>query len=77
MAEVTEGGGTKADAEELLDLYKALGKNKPPKGEAGSWQAKTKVLIDAAQNVVDDKPGAREELKKAANCAVCHKAHKP
>lgn len=77
MKKLAEGGGTKADAEELLDLYKALGKNKPPKGEAGSWQEKTKVLVDAAQKVVDDKPGAREELKKAANCAECHKAHKP
>jgi cytochrome c553 len=77
MKKLSEGGGTKADAEELLDLYKALGKNKPPKGEPGSWEAKTKVLVDAAQKVVDDKPGAREELKKAANCAECHKAHKP
>ena len=77
MKKLADGGGTKADAEELLDLYKALGKNKPPKGEAGSWQEKTKVLVDAAQNVVDDKPGARAELKKAANCAECHKAHKP
>ena len=77
LKKISEGGGTKADAEELLDLYKAMGKNKPPKGEKGSWEEKTKALVDAAQKVVDDKPGARDELKKAANCAECHKAHKP
>lgn len=77
MKKLADGGGTKADAEELLDLYKAMGKNKAPKGEAESWKTKTKALVDAAQNLVDDKPGARDELKKAANCAECHKAHKP
>jgi hypothetical protein len=77
MKKIADGGGTKADAEELVDLYKALGKNKAPKGDPESWQAKTKVLLEAAEKVVDDKPGAREELKKAANCAECHKAHKP
>lgn len=77
MKKIADGGGTKADNEELLDLYKALGKNKQPKGEAESWKTKTKALVDAAQDVVDDKAGARDELKKAANCAECHKAHKP
>ncbi|HVX13221.1 MAG TPA: hypothetical protein VHC22_18695 [Pirellulales bacterium] len=77
MKKLADGGGTKADAEELLDLYKAMAKNKAPKGDAESWKTKTKALVDAAQNVVDDKPGARAELMKAANCAECHKAHKP
>lgn len=77
MKKLADGGGSKADAEELLDLYKAMGKHKPPKGDLEGWKEKTKALIDAAQNVVDDKPGARDELKKAANCAECHKAHKP
>ncbi|HEV3343929.1 MAG TPA: hypothetical protein VG125_26380 [Pirellulales bacterium] len=77
MKKLADGGGTKTDAEELLDLYKAMGKHKAPKGDAESWKTKTKALVDAAQAVVDDKAGARDELKKAANCAECHKAHKP
>ena len=77
MKKLADGGGTKADAEELLDLYKAMAMHKAPKGDAESWKAKNKALVDAAQNLVDDKPGARDELKKAANCAECHKAHKP
>jgi hypothetical protein len=77
MKKLADGGGTKADAEELLDLYKEMGKHKAPKGDAESWKTKNKTLVDAAQAVVDDKPGARDELKKAANCAECHKAHKP
>jgi hypothetical protein len=77
LKKLADGGGTKADAEELLDLYKAMGKHKAPKGDAESWKTKTKALIDAAQAVVDDKPGALDELKKASNCAECHKAHKP
>jgi hypothetical protein len=77
LKKVAGGQGTKEDAEKLLDLYKALGDNKPPKGDADGWKAKTAAIAHAAQEVVDGKPGAGERLTKAANCAECHKVHKP
>jgi hypothetical protein len=58
-------------------LYKALAANKPPKGEQASWNAKTKVLVDAAQAAVDGKEDAGAQLMKAANCKACHDAHRP
>jgi hypothetical protein len=77
MKKLAAGDGTKEDAETLVSLYEALGKNKPPKGDAKSWMTKTKTLVEAAKEVLDKKPGAGEKLQKAANCAECHKAHKP
>ncbi len=77
LKQVFSGKGSKVDAERLLVLYKALGANEPPKGDAASWKSKTTALVEAAQGVVDGKAGAAAHLKKAANCAACHKAHKP
>ncbi|MGD9723756.1 MAG: hypothetical protein AB7O59_04605 [Pirellulales bacterium] len=76
MKKLAGGQGTKEDAEQLLDLYKSLGRSKPPKGDVESWKTKTTVLVEVAQEVVDGKEGSRKMLEKAANCAECHKAHK-
>ena len=76
MKKVASGQGTKEDAQQLVEMYNALGKNKPPKGEAASWEEKTKALIAAAQDVVDGKQGAGPRLQQAANCMACHSAHK-
>ncbi|MGD9722969.1 MAG: hypothetical protein AB7O59_21350 [Pirellulales bacterium] len=77
LKKVTSGQGSPADAEKLLELYQALAENKPPKGELASWKEKTDALVAAAQAVVDGKEGAGPKLQKAANCAACHKEHKP
>ena len=77
LKKIVSGNGTKEDAEQLVELYTALGQNKPPKGEPGSWQEKTGALLKAAKDVVADKEGSKAELEKAANCANCHKEHKP
>jgi hypothetical protein len=76
LKKVADGQGTRQDAAELLDLYKSLGGNMPPKGNGDGWKAKTGTLVQAAQAVVDGKSGADAVLKRAANCAVCHKDHK-
>ncbi len=77
LKKVAGGKGNKADAEQLLKLYESLPKNEPPKGSPEDWKEKTTALVDAAQAVVDGKSGAAAQLKKASNCAACHKAHKP
>ena len=71
-------GGKASDAEkkELHELYVALSKNKPKKGDAASWKKLTGALVSAAKDAVDGKDGAAAKLKKAGNCAACHKAHK-
>jgi len=76
MKKLAIGEGTKEEAQELLELYEALGQNKPPKGEPGSWQEKTGELVAAAQEVVNGKDGAGNRLRKAADCMGCHKMHK-
>ena len=71
------GQGTKAEARELLELYEALGRSEPPMGEPESWKQTTETLIAAARDRVEGKPDAGKRLQKAANCAECHKMHKP
>lgn len=74
---VQAGNASAEEKKMLLGMYQALAKNEPPKGDKESWKEKTTALVKAAQGVVDDKEGAVNDLKKAANCGACHKVHKP
>lgn len=67
---VAKGEATAEEKQTLVELFTALHQNAPPKGSEESWKMKTKALLDAA------KAGDGEALKKAANCAACHKEHK-
>ena len=73
---IIAGKGTDSEKKELVEYYTALGKNKPPKGEQKSWDEKTKALLDAAKEVQEGKEGGADNLKKAANCMACHRAHR-
>jgi cytochrome c556 len=73
---VATGKGTPADAAKLLAYVKSLPAESPPAGEAASWKEKTTKLIEAAQAVVDGKPGATTTLQTAGNCKACHSEHK-
>jgi hypothetical protein len=73
---VAGGTATKDEKQQLLDLYTALSKNKPPKGEADSWKEKTDALVAAAKACVADDKDGPDKLKKAVNCKACHEAHK-
>jgi hypothetical protein len=68
--------GTAEDKKMLLELYEALGKNKPPKGDEDDWKKRTDAIVAAAKDLVDGGKGAAGKLTKAANCNACHKAHK-
>jgi hypothetical protein len=72
------------DAEEyaktLAVFGENLGKNKPPKGEAASWEKLTKKY---AENTKLVHKGTKDKDAKAVNkglgginCMECHKAHK-
>jgi hypothetical protein len=73
---VLKGKASDAEKKELVELYAELAKNKAPKGDAKSWKQKTEALVAAAKEVADGKPAGVDDLKKAANCANCHKVHK-
>lgn len=76
LKKVASGQGDEADAKKLLELYEALAANKPKKGDADAWKAKTDAIVAAAKNVVEGKDGATAALTKATNCGSCHKEHK-
>ena len=67
---VASGKASDDEKKELISLFTDLAANTPPKGDADSWKAKTKALLDAAK--ADD--GAA--LGKAADCKACHSEHK-
>ena len=74
---VEKGTSTAADHAKLIELYKALAANKPPKGDQKSWDEKTGALVKAAEALQKGTPNAKAQLKMAANCKACHAAHKP
>lgn len=73
---VAKGEATDAQKKELLDLFEAMAKATPPKGEAADWKTRTEKLVKAAQACVDGKDDGTTQLKSAANCKACHEAHK-
>ena len=76
---VANGEATDEEKKKLAAMFVALHENKPPKGEQGSWDEKTKALVDAANDVLVGKASGNEKLKEltaGANCMACHSAHK-
>lgn len=73
---VAKGQASEEEKKKLAGLFAALHENKPPKGEQSSWDAKTKALVDAANDVLAGKEGAAGRLADAAKCAACHMVHK-
>ena len=69
---------TKEDNEKFLAMLKDMAKQKPPKGDEESWKKLTGIMIEPAEKIVkgEDVDKSKLELKKAANCAKCHKEHK-
>jgi hypothetical protein len=74
---VSQGHGTKADFDKMVEYYAALPQNEPPRGPQDSWMAKTSALLASAKALQAGKPDALEQYKKASNCKACHSEHKP
>ncbi|MCA9137112.1 MAG: hypothetical protein KDB00_10145 [Planctomycetales bacterium] len=81
VKKVAGGGASAEEAKKLHEMLVALSKNESPRadeeGNKESWKKMTAALVKASKGVVDGDEGAGEALSKAANCAACHKAHKP
>lgn len=75
-AKVANGQANDEEKAQLVAMFTALSKAKPPKGEAESWKTKTAALVKAAEAAKAGSEGAGDALKKAANCMACHKEHK-
>lgn len=67
---------TKEDKEKIVELYVALSKNKPAKGDEKSWSEKTTLLVKEAEANLKGEAGAGRKLVAAANCMGCHRVHK-
>jgi hypothetical protein len=73
---VLNGNATKDEQAKLLELYTALGANKPPKGDPDTWKDRTTTITAAIKDVIDGKDGADVDLRKALNCKGCHSSHR-
>jgi hypothetical protein len=73
---IIEGTASEEETKKALELYKAAGDAKPPKGEAVAFKEKMGKLVVATEGVVAKKEGAAAEYKTAANCKACHSDHK-
>ncbi len=74
---VADGKASAEETANLVAMLSELPKNEAPKGDADSWKKKTAAVAAAAKAVAEGKDGAAAALAKAANCAACHKEHKP
>jgi hypothetical protein len=74
---VAGGKASEKEKKELLELFQALAKNKPPRGDAESWKKKNAALVSAAKAMIKGEKDAGKALTKAANCKNCHSKHKP
>ena len=77
LKKVIGGDATDGEKQNLLDLYISLLDYEPEKGDADSWNSLAENVVISAAKVVVGRDGAADALKKATNCGVCHKAHKP
>ena len=73
---IVDGTATDAEVAKTLELYKAIGDTKPPKGDEAAFKAKMAKLIAATEEVVAKKPEGVAHYKEAVNCKACHSEHK-
>ena len=71
-----KGDLSKEHVTSLVSAFKAMGSQKPPKGDEASWKEKCAALVSAAEKLEKGEAGAGDALKNASNCKACHDAHK-
>jgi hypothetical protein len=76
VAKVKTGKNSKAELQQLHEMYVKLAKTKPEKGDAASWKAKTAALVSATEMLIKGNAKGAAALKKASNCKACHSIHK-
>src|SRR5262245_47572838 len=76
LKKVVGGNAEDREKKDLLEMYDAMGKNKPPKGDEKEWKDRCDSIAAACKELIDNKEGAGKKLQKAANCMACHTAHR-
>jgi hypothetical protein len=76
LKKVVSGQASDDEKKQLLELYSALGHNKPPRGDAADWKKRTDGMVAAAKDVTTGKEGAEKKLGKTVDCKGCHQLHK-
>ena len=76
LKKVLDGKGNANDLKQLVAFYDALGKHKPPKGNAASWKSLAGKLLASAKKVAGGDKKSIGALKTASNCKACHSKHK-
>ncbi|MFL5243477.1 MAG: cytochrome C [Gemmataceae bacterium] len=72
----------KKQSKEFCTFAEALGRNKPPKGDAKSWSTLTEAYADNAKSLseaadkMDKKAAVAAHRKLQTACMNCHKAHR-
>lgn len=77
LEKVLKGEASQEEKLTLLDHYVSLTESKPPLGTPEGWEERTNAVVVAAAKVAVGRDDGTELLKKATNCAACHKEHKP
>jgi hypothetical protein len=74
----------KKETKEFVTFAEALGKNKPPKGDADHWRKITKEYLETAKALAtaadkEDKKAAKSahaKLSAPGTCKACHSEHR-
>jgi hypothetical protein len=69
---VLSGKATEVEKQRLLELYRLLAREIPPRGSLGKWKRFTSPLVVAMEGVVANRADAAEQLEKALDCKTCH-----
>jgi hypothetical protein len=69
---VVSGKATDEERKQLVDLYEALSKARPPKGNADDWATETAALAEAARKVVKGDAGSTKRFAEVLDCKGCH-----
>jgi hypothetical protein len=72
---VVDGKATDEEKKKLLQLYTALGKQKPPRGKIEEWNKRTDELVESLKAVYAGEKDAKERFIRAKDCKACHTAH--
>jgi cytochrome c553 len=76
LLKVYSGKADQADKLQLVALYTALAKNRPPRGEIKDWKDRTEAMLKAAKDVAAGVKDAEKRLRQVTNCRSCHEAFK-
>ena len=77
LKKVLDGEASQEEKLVLLDHYVSLAENKPPRGEKEAWDMKVNAVLIAAAKIAVGREDSAPLLQKAANCAACHREHRP